>query len=270
MAGEARGPLCYHRAMIEIRRFFIALAYFTRIPVPAWVGWSATELNRAARYLPLVGLLVGLIAAGWLYLCIQFVPLRPALLLSMIASLLLTGAFHEDGLADSADGFGGGWEKDRVLAIMKDSRIGTYGATALLTALLLKFFALEALNSFALLALPVVHASSRTVALMLMASMNYVREDDSTKAKPVAQGLGPAEWLTGLLLGLAPLAAAYTLGWLPLRAVLALLGASAVSGLVWAAYIKRRIGGYTGDALGACQQIAELGGYLALCATLLR
>ena len=254
--------------MTEIRRFLIALAYFTRIPIPAWVGWSPAELNRAARYLPLVGLLVGLLSAGWFYLCLQFLPLRPALLLSMISSLLLTGAFHEDGLADSADGFGGGWEKGRILEIMKDSRIGTYGAASLIMALLLKFFSLEALGGFALLALPIAHASSRTAPLLIMAFMRYVREDDSAKAKPVAEGLGPAEWLTGLVLGLLPLGLLISLGWLPLQAALTLIGTTVLGGGLWALYLQRRIGGYTGDALGACQQICELAAYLALCASL--
>lgn len=252
--------------MPELRRFLIALGYFTRLPIPAWVGWSSVELNRATRYFPLVGLLVGAISAAVLWAALQFWPLPVAVLLSMAASLLLTGAFHEDGLADSADGFGGGWEKAKVLAIMKDSRIGTYGATALLLALLLKFAALEALGVQALVALPLVHAASRVPPLLIMAGMAYVREDDNTRAKPVAEGLGPAEWLTGTLLGAAPLALALGFGLLtPLRAALLVLGL-ALAGILCARYFRQRIGGYTGDALGAAQQVCELTGYLILCA----
>jgi adenosylcobinamide-GDP ribazoletransferase len=252
--------------MTELRRFLIALGYFTRLPIPAWVGWSASELNRATRYFPLVGFVVGGVSAAGLWCALQFWSPAIAVLLSMLVSLLLTGAFHEDGLADSADGFGGGWEKARVLAIMKDSRIGTYGATALLTALALKFAALESLGGAALLALPVVHAASRVPPLLIMAGMTYVREDDSTRAKPVAEGLGVADWLTGSLLGLAPLALACALGLLsPLRG-LALLLTLALAGLLCARYFRQRIGGYTGDALGAAQQVCELAGYLMLCA----
>lgn len=251
--------------MREIRRFFIALGYFTRLPVPASVGWSATELNRATRYFPLVGMLVGACAAGVLWLGLALFPPTVALVLSMLVSLLLTGAFHEDGLADSADGFGGGWEKSRVLAIMKDSRIGTYGACALVMALLLKFTALQSLGQHALIALPLVHALSRVPPLLIMAGMQYVREDDHSRAKPVAEGLGPADWLTGSLLGLLPLLAGVGLGLISPQRALALLLGLTIAGLLCARYFKHRIGGYTGDALGAAQQVCELSAYLILC-----
>lgn len=254
--------------MTELRRFLIALGYFTRLPIPARVGWSSAELNRATRYFPLVGLIVGSFSALVLWAALQFWSTPVAVLLSILASLLLTGAFHEDGLADSADGFGGGWETARVLAIMKDSRIGTYGATVLVMALLLKFSTLSALGVGALLALPVVHAASRVPPLLIMAFMTYVREDDSTRAKPVAAGLGVADWLPGLLLGLLPVQVAVLVGWLsPLRA-LVLLAALFIAGLICARYFKGRIGGYTGDALGAAQQVCELTGYLVLCASI--
>jgi adenosylcobinamide-GDP ribazoletransferase len=252
--------------MTELRRFLIALGYFTRLPVPAWVGWSTFELNRATRYFPLVGSLVGSISAAVLWAGLQLFPTPVAVLLSMLASLLLTGAFHEDGLADSADGFGGGWETAKVLAIMKDSRIGTYGACALVIALLLKFVTLNALGIQALLVLPLVHAASRVPPLLIMAGMRYVREDDSSRAKPVAEGLGVADWLPGLLLGLLPLACAVLANLLsPVRAA-ALVITLALAGLICARYFWQRIGGYTGDALGAAQQVCELTAYLVLCA----
>lgn len=252
--------------MTELRRFLIAVGYFTRLPIPARVGWSATELNRASRYFPLVGLLVGSLSALVLWAARQFWPAGVAVLLAMLAGLILTGAFHEDGLADAADGFGGGWEKAQVLAIMKDSRIGTYGAAALVIALLLKFAALDALGIQAVLALPLVHALSRVPPLLIMAFMTYVREDASTRAKPVAEALGVTEWLGGSLLGLAPLGVAVAGGWLaPLHAAL-LLASSALAGLACARYFRHRLGGYTGDALGAAQQVCELAAYLTLCA----
>lgn len=254
--------------MLEIRRFFIALGYFTRIPIPGWVGWSSAELNRATRYFPLVGLLIGLAAAAVLFGASLVLPSKIAVLLSMLTSLLMTGAFHEDGLADSADGFGGGWEKAQVLAIMKDSRIGTYGALALLMAFALKFGALEALGTVALVALPVIHAASRTAALMLMANLRYVREDDSARAKPVAEGLRASDWLPGGIFGLLPAALAWQYGWLSGTAALAVLSVCLVCALLWGTYLYRRIGGYTGDALGACQQIAEISSYLVLCTML--
>ena len=254
--------------MKELRRFLIAIGYFTRLPVPSWVGWSSFELNRATRYFPLVGLVVGCFAAVVLWAALHCLPGPLAVGLSMLASLILTGAFHEDGLADSADGFGGGWGKAQVLTIMKDSRIGTYGALALVMALLLKFSALNALGISALLALPVVHAASRVPPLLIMAFMHYVREDDSSRAKPVAEGLGRAEWLPGLLLGSAPLLVAVCLGALSPTLGFALAIGIGAAGLVCARYLHGRIGGYTGDALGASQQVCELTGYLVLAAAL--
>lgn len=254
----------------EIRRLLIATAYFTRIPIPAWVGWSAFELNRAARYFPLVGMGVGLVAAGVLAAASLLLPPMLAVLLSMAASILLTGAFHEDGLADAADGFGGGCEPDQVLAIMQDSRIGSFGTVALVLVLLSKFAALLTLASvnlpFAMVALVIAHAASRACALAVMAVLSYVRLDGAAKAKPVAEGLGVAEWGTGILLGALPLGVALALHGVPAHAAVLVLLVSLSVPACAARYFRRRIGGYTGDCLGAVQQLAELAIYLALCA----
>ncbi|MDP2107868.1 MAG: adenosylcobinamide-GDP ribazoletransferase, partial [Rhodocyclaceae bacterium] len=120
----------------ELEYFFAALRFFTRLPAPGWVGHSAEQLNHAARYFPLVGVIVGAIGAGVTLAALQLWPAQIAVLLGMTATLLATGAFHEDGLADSIDGCGGGWTKEQVLAIMKDSRIGSYGAIGIGMALL--------------------------------------------------------------------------------------------------------------------------------------
>jgi len=254
--------------MAEIRRFLIAIGYFTRLPIPGWVGFSAFELNRATRYFPLVGALVGGWSALVLWGAAYLLPWSVAVLLSMLTSLILTGAFHEDGLADSADGFGGGWGTPQILTIMKDSRIGTYGATALLMALLLKFSTLSALGAQALFALPLVHLLSRVPPLLIMAFMRYVREDDSTRAKPVAEGLRTTEWMTGLGLGIGGLLMALQWGCIsPLRG-LSLVLATGLAGLLCARYFHARIAGYTGDALGAAQQVCELTGYVILCSHL--
>jgi adenosylcobinamide-GDP ribazoletransferase len=255
--------------MTELRRFFIALGYFTRIPVPAWVGWAPTELNRATRYFPLAGFIVGLVSALVLWGALQVLPPLLAVLLSMAASLRLTGAFHEDGLADSADGLGGGWEVQDVLRIMKDSRIGTYGAAALCMALLCKFAALAFLASsgwVVLLALLVAHPLSRLAALLMMGALPYVREDDSSRAKPVAQGITRVELLIGACCGLAPVVIALGLGMLDPRRAATLFIVVALVTLWWARLLHRRLGGYTGDCLGAAQQLAELACYLVFCA----
>jgi cobalamin-5'-phosphate synthase (EC 2.7.8.26) len=111
--------------------FLIAVMFLTRLPVGRWVRYEQSLLAHCTVYFPLVGAGVGAFGAGVLWLGAMLVPLPLAVLLSMLSTVLLTGAFHEDGLADSADGFGGASDAARVLEIMRDSRIGTYGAIAL-------------------------------------------------------------------------------------------------------------------------------------------
>ncbi|WP_029891085.1 adenosylcobinamide-GDP ribazoletransferase [Polycyclovorans algicola] len=254
----------------ELRRAFIALGYFTRVPIPEWVGWSPDELNRAARYFPLVGVLVGAVGAISLLLGAALWTPMVAVSLSMLVTILLTGAFHEDGLADSADGFGGGFEPKRVLAIMQDSRIGTYGALALGLALLIKFCALLALAELnlglAALALVIAHAGSRASALSVMVWLPYARIEGATKAKPVAEGISSTEWRIGCAIAGLPLLLAWVGSPLTLlQGVAVMLTLLAVAWLA-AKYCRRRISGYTGDALGATQQVAEIATYLVLCA----
>ena len=124
---------------LELRLFFTALQFFTRVPVPAWVGWSPAQLNASARHFTTVGLFVGAVTGGVLLGAMACWPVPVAVLLSMTAGVLLTGGFHEDGLADSCDGFGGGYTPERVLAIMKDSRVGSYATIGIALALALKF-----------------------------------------------------------------------------------------------------------------------------------
>lgn len=250
--------------MRELRRLLICLGYFTRLPIPAWVGWSSAELNRASRYFPLVGLFVGGFGAAVLWGSLLFFPAGVAVILSMLSTLLLTGAFHEDGLADSADGFGGGWEPEQILSIMKDSRIGSYGAITLGMALLSKFALLQGLGLTAVVALPIVHAASRVPPLLMMSFMRYVRHTDNSRAKPVGEGLGAPEWATGTILGLLPLLLVACYGHLSVWRALAVLIVLVLSGMVCARYFYQRIGGYTGDALGAAQQVCELSAYLVL------
>lgn len=244
----------------QMRLVLTAIQYFTRLPVPRWTGYSERQLNDAARYFPLVGILVGLITGGVYLLAISVFPQPLAVLLAMAAGVLLTGGFHEDGLADACDGLGGGWDKPQVLAIMKDSRIGSYGVLGLVLALALKFAALAAVPSARFLVIAVAaHAFSRFMAVSVMATQQYVRGDDSARAKPVAQNISTAGLACAALFAFAPMA---WLGWAGLAGA---AGALALR-LVAAGYIYRRIGGYTGDCLGAIQQITEIGFYLALLA----
>ena len=122
-----------------LNRFFNALAFYTRIPCPNWVDYSEEQLNRASAYFPLMGYLVAGFSFLVFYLAQTIFSIELSILLSMVAGILFTGAFHEDGFADLCDGFGGGWKAEDILRIMKDSRLGTYGVTGLLLVLLIKW-----------------------------------------------------------------------------------------------------------------------------------
>lgn len=243
----------------EFVYFFAALRFFTRLPVPAWVGHSQEQLNQAARYFPLVGVVVGLIGGGATLAASFVLPISIAIVLGMAATILATGAFHEDGFSDSCDGFGGGWDKGQVLAIMKDSRVGSYGAIGVALLLLAKWNALAEMEpEFLLSALVAGHAVSRLAATSLIFFLDYVRDDDSSKSKPLAHRMGPSSLAVATVCGLAPCAL------LPLPELAAGLAMVAIVAFAAARYFVRRIGGYTGDCLGATQQVAELAFYLGL------
>lgn len=247
----------------ELEYFFAALRFFTRLPVPAWVGHSQEQLDHAARWFPLVGILVGAIGAAVTVLAALVLPVGIAVLLGMAATILTTGAFHEDGFADSCDGFGGGWDKAQVLAIMKDSRVGSYATIGVALILLTKWNALVEVDAafgppFLAIALVAGHAASRLASTALIRYLDYVRDDDSSKSKPLAQRMAGHELAFAAVCGLAPCLL------LPPADMLAALAAVALATLLAARYFLHRIGGYTGDCLGATQQVAELAFYLGL------
>jgi adenosylcobinamide-GDP ribazoletransferase len=243
----------------ELRLFFIALQFFTRLPVPRWVGYEPEWLNQSARHFPLVGALVGGVGAAVLWAACWVFPMPVAVGLSMVATVLLTGAFHEDGLADTCDGLGGAVSRERALEIMKDSRIGTYGAVGLLLVLGLKAVTLVALPlPWVCAALILAHTASRAAAVSLIRWLPYAGEVAHAKAKPLAQristwGLAVA-WAWVLVVG--ALLLLWNLAWWP--AVLGGTVLTVLCALVCAAWLKRRLGGMTGDTLGATQQLSEL------------
>jgi len=243
----------------ELEYFFGAIRFFTRLPVPGWVGHSAEALNHSARYFPAVGLLVGGIGALVYWLALLLWPQPVAVLFSMAATLYATGAFHEDGLSDTADGLGGGWEKARILEIMKDSRVGSYGVVAVVLALLGKFVLLTSLEpSVVPLALVAAHAFSRFCAMAVMAVMDYARDDDSSKVRAAVNRLSITSLLLATGFTLIPLVA------LPIFKALAGIAMAVVATLWLVSKFRRWLGGYTGDCLGAVQQLAEIGMYLGM------
>jgi len=252
------------RLASEAATFLLAVQLLTRLPIPGRIGHSR-RLAATPRWLPAVGVLIGALTGLAFWLASLVWPPALAALASTAAGLLLTGAFHEDGFADACDGLGGGATRARALEIMRDSRLGTYGAAGLGLMLAAKILALAALPAAAVpLLLVAGHAASRASAVAVIATSVYIR--DQGAARPMARGLRPR----GLALalgtgGLALLATAIVLP--PAAVVGALLGL--VSGhVVMRARFERRLGGYTGDCLGAVQQTSEIGLYLGALACL--
>lgn len=252
-----------HATRSEIQVFLTAVMFYTRIPCPKWVDHSEEYLNQATRYFPLIGGLVGLASGMVFWLSTFLLPSPVGVVLSMICSILMTGALHEDGFADVCDGFGGGWTKAKILTIMKDSVIGAYGVIGMVLILLLKFLLLsELVGSFSVQLVVIVlicaHSISRLGAVLMVYSMKYARENEDSKAKPVAKGISMSSLIAAALFGTAPL---FLLDnyWFFLTMVPVVLTKTYLS-----YYFKKWIGGYTGDCLGATQQTCEIIFYLSL------
>ncbi|WP_046246108.1 adenosylcobinamide-GDP ribazoletransferase [Hymenobacter terrenus] len=254
----------------QLRLLLTAVMFYTRLPCPRWVGHEAEQLNRATVYFPLIGWLVGAVTAGVYWCAALLWPPPVAVLLSTGAGVLLTGAFHEDGLADVCDGFGGGWTRTRILDIMKDSRVGTYGLVGLGLVMAIKVAALSGAaatpfgSSFTVPVLLVVaHPLSRFTALTFVRTLPYARADlDDGKAKPVAQSMPNRRLAAAALLGLAPLV---TLAmWQQQLALLWVLLPLLILQIMLGRWFNKWLGGYTGDCLGATQQLAEALIYLSL------
>lgn len=251
-----------------MRLFLVALQFLTRLPVrlsrfePAW-------LNDCVRHFPLVGALVGAVGAAVLVAAAQLWPAWVAAVLALAATVALTGGFHEDGLADSFDALGGVVPRDKALAIMKDSRIGSYGALALGLSLLLRAALLAVLATRPLLgavaALLASHALARAAAVGVMVSLPYGGDAEQAKAKPLALAVAPLNF--GIALGWCGLLGAALAAWgMPLPRLLLALAAAALAALLMRQWLQRRLGGYTGDGLGATEQLAEIAVLLAFTA----
>jgi adenosylcobinamide-GDP ribazoletransferase len=251
--------------MKELGYFFRAMMFLTIVPTPQTENIEPDWLPHSVRYFPLVGLLVGVLSAAVLLLASQvWNGVLPALL-AVAASALVTGAFHEDGLADTVDSLGG-YSREARLLIMTDSRIGTYGALALGFCVALRVAALAALPPLAAaFALIAAHAGARFAAMVVMTLLPYAKNPADGKVAHAKEPPGAAEYrpaIVFVLLAAAPLA---------LTAPVA-LGAAAIAGAVLAAGLarlaRRLIDGYTGDVLGATEQLFEVGFLLAVAAVI--
>jgi adenosylcobinamide-GDP ribazoletransferase len=257
--------------MQALRHYLLAVQFFTRIPVTGrladWVGFSPAMLRASAAHFPGVGWLAALLAAG-VYAALHWAlapnPLAPAVaaVFCTIATVLMTGGFHEDGLADVADGLGGSADRERALDIMKDSRVGAFGAMVL--ALLAKLALLALLGAHSLLAavaaLGGAHVLSRFWPLLIVRSLPHVGDTARSKSKPLADQISGGALWAALLWCFIPLA----LVWQAQPAIY--LGAamlcSALTAAWMARWFARRLQGFTGDCLGATQQVSEIGFYL--------
>lgn len=250
------------RQQLEV--FFNGWVFLTRLPAPGWVRFNDANLRRSPPYFPLIGALVGAAGAGVYYLTAAVLPGPVAVLAAMLAPVWLTGGFHEDGLADSADAFGGGYDKARILAIMKDSRLGSFGALALFFVLAGKWAALAENVHAPLFGLVLIagHSLSRLAAVSVLYAGDYVQDPDTAKSRAPAEHLTGAGLLAGAVFGLAAPAALALTG--RFEGVVPALAGVVVVSWALARYFNRRIGGYTGDCLGCVQQLTEVTFYTLL------
>jgi len=276
-----------------LRHYLLSLQFFTRIPITGrlaqWVGYSPAMLRASAGHFPGVGVLVGGLVALFTAVLLMGLPQTGsaplvAAALGTVLSVLITGAFHEDGLADVADGLGGSYDRNRSLEIMKDSRVGAFGAIAVVLALLSKVVLLGLLGDVSapllVLALFVAHVVSRTWPLLTIRLLSHVGDAAGSKSKPLADQISLTALGTGLIWLFSALAltvyvqAATDYIALDLSNVdllQALANALVASLLAWAwmtRWFARRLGGFTGDCLGATQQVCELAFYLGLAVSL--
>jgi adenosylcobinamide-GDP ribazoletransferase len=238
-----------------LRLFMIAAQFLTRLPVPGKLPASEKTLGQATRFFPMVGILVGGGAALVFILSAYLLPHSGSVLCAIIFAAFITNGFHEDGLADTFDGFGGGWTKEQTLEIMRDSRIGTYGALALIFLILGKYSFLSSLMQDQVWRwLIVAHTAGRWTVLPLCAWLPYARIEG--QGKLVARHVGKGEIFIG---SLTLLICVSLLSW---RAALSALLITGLVSFLCGAYFRARLSGITGDCLGAANQLTEVSLYL--------
>jgi len=252
LADKKPNPLFY-----ELRLFLTAVMFYTRIPCPSWVGYSDEQLNRSTRYFPAIGWLVGAIVAVIIGLLQLILPVAIAVIIALACGVLLTGAFHEDGFSDLCDGFGGGSTPERTLEIMKDSRVGAFAAIGLVLLFSCKIATMTALISiepwYGLVGLVFIHVLSRFSVVTIIFTDEYARQDLTSKVKPIGRKISVGGLITSGAWLLPFIALLWQRPWWFLAVPVALL-----LRLILGAWFKKRLGGYTGDCLGAAQQIIEV------------
>jgi len=244
-----------------LRGIRAAVTVLTRVPVGGF-PYSDADWRWSAAYLPLVGTMLGAVLSGVWILTVR-AGFLVAAVMAVGVSLFITGAMHEDGLADTADALGGGMSRERVLAILKDSRIGAFGAAALTITLILRVALLERLGALAPIALVFTHGAARLTPVWLMATLPYVTDISVAKSRSiVAAGPVQVAIATGWVLAVGT-----ALCWmdaLNMFEVVSALAAAATIGMFCAFRFQARVGGITGDFLGAAEQLSECAMLLTL------
>jgi adenosylcobinamide-GDP ribazoletransferase len=244
----------------ELLTLCAAFVFYTKLPCPFEL--QEVHFRHSARYFTLVGWVVGMFS-GCAFLLAQYVFSTPvSVLFSLLLTVLLTGGMHEDGLADVCDGFGGGWSRQGILTIMKDPAIGVYGVLGIAFVFLFRFVAL---SEMIILQIPFVmiagQAISRFFAITFMYTQEYVSDPDKSKSGSVVEKMSFLSILLAAICGLLPILLLKNyyifLAIVPVFLVRWLLGL----------FFKKWIGGYTGDCLGATQQVCEVVFYLCILAS---
>ncbi|MES2947531.1 MAG: adenosylcobinamide-GDP ribazoletransferase [Pseudomonadota bacterium] len=276
-----------------MRHFLLAIQFFTRIPITGrladWVGFDSAMLRASAGHFPGVGVVVGALVAACTAVLLALLPTGPlaplvAAVLGTVLSVMVTGGFHEDGLADVADGLGGSSDRERALVIMKDSRVGAFGVLAVVLALLAKVSLLALIGSVSprwmVLGIFAAHVVSRTWPLLLIRLMPHVGDAAGSKSKLLADQISGASLLTAGIWCFGALAlvlieqGAINSGvfnawvWMQIQPLVLALLASALAFVYMGRLLWRRLQGFTGDGLGATQQVCEIAFYLGLALAL--
>lgn len=242
----------------EYHRFWAAVSFYSRLPVPKHVDYSYSQHGEASKYLPVVGLIISTITALFFFATENFIHKSISLIFIFLLNALLSGLIHEDGLSDFLDGFGGGWNKEKILAIMKDSSVGAFGVSGLILLYGLKFaLLLEIENNLIPIAIITSGVLSRSNAVSLMFDMNYARVEKS-KSSGMVKRITIYELIFIIICGISPLM--IIKNYLVSLIVLCLL----IFRFWVKAYMNKWIQGYTGDCLGFVQQLSELVIYFGL------
>lgn len=232
-----------------------ALMMFTRLPLWRIVSVDRKYYTGILLYWPVIGFLTGMTTWGVIWLAAQVMPVFPACVLGICARLLLTGALHEDGLADFFDGFGGGHDRESILRIMKDSHIGSYGTLGLITYFLLYVSLLTSLPVLTGAGIVIgADVFSKLVTAVMINTLPYARTETDSKVKLLYRHIRPAEFILMAVFCLG------LLGWLSVPFAAMLPALLVVGGL--RIYFSRKIGGYTGDCCGAAVLLTEQAFYL--------